>query len=76
MTWHLKCVVASVPAFSVASQHAGLLLGAPAPLWGQPTTAQAGQGVLWSLLDCSSQVGNIFVDVHVCRLVQEGVGIL
>lgn len=76
MTWHLDHVFVSVPAFLVAFQHAVLLLDAPAPLWGQPTAAQAGQGVLWSLLDCSSQVGNIVVDVHVCRLVQGGIGIL
>ena len=58
MTWHLERVVASVPASSVASQRAVLLLDAPAPLWGQPTAAQAGQGVLWPLLHCSSQGGN------------------
>lgn len=39
------------PTFSV-------LLYAPAPLWGQPTAARAGQGVLWHLLDCSSWVRN------------------
>lgn len=55
MTWHLEHAVASVPAFSVASQQAILLLDAPAPLWRQPTS---GQGVLWSLLDCLSQAGN------------------
>jgi len=51
----LEHVVASVPAISAASQHVVLLLDAPVPLWGQPTAAQAGQDMLWSLLDCSSQ---------------------
>lgn len=55
MTWHLEHAVASVQAFSVASQQAILLLDALAPLWRQPTS---GQGVFWSLLDCLSQVGN------------------
>lgn len=67
MTWHLEHVIASVPASSVDLQHAGLLLGAPAPLWGQPTAAQAGQGALWPLLYCFIQVGS---SLYRCSCVQ------
>lgn len=76
MTWHLERVIASVPASSVASPCAGLLIDAPAPLWGQRAAAQAGPGVLWLGWIAPARWGTVFVDVHVCRLVQAGVGIL
>lgn len=41
MTWHLEHVPATVPASSVASQHAVVLLAAPA-LLGAAAAAQAG----------------------------------
>lgn len=65
-----------MPLSHVASPHAVLLLDAPAPLWGQRAAAQAGPGVLWLGWIAPARWGTVFVDVHVCRLVQAGVGIL
>lgn len=73
MTWHLEHAVASVQAFSVASQQTILLLDALAPLWRQPTSGRVCSGPCWI---ASARLETVFVEVYVGKLVQSGVGIL